>query len=306
VRWVRSALGLTLLAGACTAPPGQGPAKTDGYMYADTRRLVRFVEEAAAVIESRGTAAFAEFARDEARWKRGELYLFVYRPDGINVFHGASPELVGHDLSGFRDLLGKPVIEDLAAVTQRPERDASEWTFYLWEEKSDFQPCWKASYARKAVTPDGRTFVVGSGSSRLKVERVWVKARVDQAAELFRRKGKEAAFATLRDPASRFQFLDTYLFVTDEGWHALVDPAYPTRTGRDLGALRDAVGRNILHELAVKLGTADEGWAQYLWRRPGESLPARKALYVKEVVLGGERFFVGSTFALASPIWMRQ
>lgn len=304
MRGVPLFLGLTLLAGGCAAPSGRAE-KASPYLYEDTRRLVELVEEAARRIESRGTAAFVDFAGDPDRWKRSDLYLFVYDGDGRNVFHGALPELVGHDLSAMRDLLGKPMVREVAAVARRTEKDAAAWVFYLWEERSEFLPRWKASYVRRAVAPDGRAFAVGSGSSRLKVEKAWVKDRVDGFAEVLRREGKTAAFTVLRDPASPFQFFDTYLFVTDGTGRALVDPSYPTRTGRDLASFRDAVGRYVLRDVVARLDESDEVWAQYLWPRPGETLPSRKALYVRKVVVAGETLLVGSDFYLASPVWMR-
>ncbi len=305
MRGARLALGLALLAVGCGISRGSHEERTDLYLYEDTRRLVRFVEDAATAMEVKGTAAFVDFARDEERRSRGEHYLFVYDGDGVNVFHGAKPELVGKNLSGFRDLLGKPMVQEVAAFARRPEKDAAGWTFYLWEERSEFLPRWKASYVRKAVAPDGKAYAIGSGSSRLKVEKAWVKDRVDQAAELLVRKGQAAAFTDFRDPASPFQFLDTYLFVVDGRGRALVDPSYPTRTGRDLGSFRDAVGRPVLADVRAKLESSGEAWSQYLWPRPGETLPSRKALYVRKVVLEGETLYVGSDFFLASPVWMR-
>ncbi len=301
----RLALVLACLVGGCGPSRAPNPERTDPYLYEDTRRLVRFVEAAAAAVEAKGTAAFADFSRSEAERKPGELYLFVYDGDGVNVFHGSKPELIGKNLSAFRDLLGKPMVREVADFARRPEKDAAGWVFYLWEERSEFLPRWKASYVRKAVAPDGRPYAVGSGSSRLKVEKAWVKERVDLAAQLLRQKGKVAAFTDFRDPASPFQFLDTYLFVVDANGRALVDPSYPTRTGRDLGSFRDAVGRLVLGDVTAKLGMADEAWSQYLWPRPGETLPSRKALYVRKVVLEGETLYVGSDFFLASPVWMR-
>jgi signal transduction histidine kinase len=305
MRGANLALGLVCFLVGCGAPRSPGAARTDPYLYEDTRRLVRFVEEAAGEVEARGTAAFADFSRSEARRSRGELYLFVYDGDGVAVFHGAKPELVGKNLSGFRDLLGKPMVREVADFARREGKDAAGWVFYLWEEQSEFLPRWKASYVRKAVAPDGRAYAVGSGSSRLKIEKAWVKDRVDLAVDVLRRKGKAAAFTDFRDPASPFQFLETYLFVTDQKGRALVDPSYPTRSGRDLGSFRDAVGRLVLGDVTAKLEKSDQAWSQYLWPRPGDTLPSRKALYVRKVVVEGETLYVGSDFFLASPVWMR-
>lgn len=294
-----------VVSAACGPPRGRHDERLRSYLYEDTRQLVAFVEEAAGLLEARGREAFRDFA-PTGRLERPEgLYLFVYDAKGTNLWHGANAALVGRSLWEFRDLDGKYVLKEMAEIALRPERDASGWVFYLWEEKSEFLPRWKASYLRKAVGPDGTIFLVGSGSSRLKVEKTWVRARVDEAAELLGREGAETASRTFRDPASRFQFMETYIFVVDGKGRALVDAAYPTLGGRDLSAFRDAVGKPVLKEAFAKLRSSDAAWLQYLWPRPGEALPSRKALYMRKVTAGGETLFVGSDFFLATPVWMR-
>ena len=257
-------------------------------------------------VEAKGPAAFADFGVAHAGWKPGEPYLFVYTVEGRNVYHATNTDLVGRDLSGLKDFLGKPMVAHMTDIARRPEKDAAGWIFYLWAERWEFLPRWKASYIRKAVAPDGRVFAVGSGSNRLKTERVWVKEKVDLAVEVLRQKGREEAFSDLRDPASGFQFLDTYLFVTDVEGRALVDPSFPLRAGRDLSRFRDSVGRPIFRDVVSRLAKSEEAWAQYLWPRPGETLPSRKALYFRKVAVGGETLYVGSDYYLASPVWMRQ
>ena len=195
---------LTLTTGCrhSTSPAAQ---ETDTYLYADTRQLVEFVESAANLIEQRGAAAaFREFDRPDSIWRTNPTYLFVYDPHGRNVWHGLEPSLVGRDLSLFRDPLGKPVVQRIVDVGRRPERNARDWVFYLWEEQTDIQPVWKGSYIRKAVAPDGQIYLVGSGSSRLKVEKVFAQRKVDAAAKLLQQQGSEFAFQQLRDPSSEF------------------------------------------------------------------------------------------------------
>ena len=304
---IRVALALvTCLARGCSSPPPVRPDRTAPYLYEDTRRLVAFVERAAAAVEAKGPTAFADFTRDHAGWNPGEPYLFVYTADGHSAFHATNAELVGRDLSQLRDFNGKPMVQHMLDVARRPERDASGWIFYLWAEQWEFQPRWKASYIRKAVAPDGRVYAVGSGSGQLKTEKAWVKERVDLAAELIVRKGREAVFSEIRDPASKFHFLDCYIFVTDMEGHALLDPSFPARAGRDLARFRDAAGRPIVQEIIAKLGKSDEAWAQYLWPKSGETVPSRKALYARRVSVGGETLYVGSDFFLPSPVWMKQ
>lgn len=279
--------------------------KADLYLYEDTRQLVNFVEAAAARIETRGTAAFQEFDRPGSPWRSFSTYLFVYDDRGTCVWHGMNPQLVGRSLIGLRDALGKPVVQSIVNITQNPERDASGWIFYLWEEGTDLLPEWKSSYVRKAIAPDGKIYFVGSGSGHLKVEKMFVRDRVEAAARFLQEQGREATFKELQDAASPFYFLGNFIFVLDQRGHSLVDPAYPTLGGRDMSDFRDAIGRPVIREAMQKLQTADEAWVQFLWPKPGERLPSRKLMYIRKVQVGNDVLLVGSDFYLATPIWMR-
>jgi len=297
---------LCLLGPGCSRRDSRAESRVDPYLYEDTRQLVRFVESAADLIEERGTeAAFREFQRPDSSWQKSPTYLFVYDTEGRNVWHGMNPELVGKDLITLRDPLGKPVVQSIVDVAGRPEENASDWIFYLWEERPDFHPEWKGSYIRKVVAPDGKVYLVGSGSSRIKVEKVFAERQVDAAANLLRQQGTEIAFHELIDPASRFNYLGTFVFVLDAQGRALVDPSYPTLRGRDMSSFRDAVGRPVVQELLQKLENSETAWVQFLWPKPGERLPSRKLIYARRVQLGGQTLVVGSDFFLATPIWMK-
>ena len=281
-------------------------AKTDPYLYEDTRQLVAFVESAASLVEQKGPeAAFREFQRPGSPWQTSPTYLFVYDAEGTSVWHGMNRELVGRNLISLRDPLGKPVIQSIVDVGRRPEANASDWIFYLWEERPDFHPDWKSSYIRKAVAPDGKVYLVGSGSNRIKVEKIFAQRQVDAAADLLGQVGTESAFRELMDPASRFNYLGTFVFVLDGQGRALVDPSYPTLQGRDMSNFHDAVGRPVVQDLLQKLQNSDAAWVQFLWPKPGEKLPSRKLIYARKVQVGGQTLVVGSDFFLATPIWMK-
>ena len=303
----RALIALVCLAWAgCSKYNPREAAKTDPYLYEDTRQLVTFVESAASLIEQRGAeAAFREFDRPGSRWRTSPTYLFVYDAEGKNVWHGMNRELVGQNLISLRDPLGKPVVQSIVDVGRRPEANASDWIFYLWEERPDFHPDWKSSYIRKAVAPDGKVYLVGSGSSQIKVEKIFAQRRVDAAATLLQQEGTEAGFRELMDPASQFNYLGTFVFVLDDQGRALVDPSYPTLRGRDMASFRDAVGRPVVQELLQKLNSSDTAWVQFLWPKPGERLPSRKLVYARKVQVGGQTMIVGSDFFLATPIWMK-
>jgi hypothetical protein len=155
------------------------------------------------------------------------------------------------------------------------------------------------------VAPNGQTYVVGSGSYNIKVEKPFVEERVRMAADLLQSTGKAEAFKQFQDPGTPFAFLDSFIFVLDAQGHTLVDPAFPTMAGRDLAEFKDAVGFPAIRELLKKLEQADEAWVQYLWPKPGSSVTSRKLIYARKIDVAGETLVVGSDFFLATPIWMK-
>lgn len=295
-----------ILALLCSAVHLHADDLLNRYLYEDTKRLVKLVEDAATLMEQKGTAAFVEFGRNESRWFHDQYFLFVYDSVGISTFHATLSELVGKNLMDLRDMNGKPLIRFITDVCRKPQRDAHGWVFYLWQEKNEFEPKWKSAYVRKVVMPDGKVCVIGAGHHFLKIEKVMVQENVQSAVDLLMAEGKRAAFKEFLDPTSRYGFLNTFIWVTDERGRALVDPAFPEKEGRDLSLFRDAIGRHVMKEIIDKLRKDDETWVQYLWPRPGAVTLSRKLAYVKKVGVGGETLLVGCDFFLASPIWMKQ
>jgi signal transduction histidine kinase len=275
------------------------------YTYKDTQELVSLVEHAAGLIETKGDEAFKEFAQKDSRWLNADYYLFAYTLEGTTVFHPLRPELVGQNAMDIKDMNGKQIIRQITNIGKRPASDANGWVFYLWEDQTQLTPSWKAAYIRKVVTPDLKTYVVGSGSYSVKVEKSFVEERVKRAARYLESNGKDEAFKRFHSRASSFFFLDCYIFVLNEQGETLVDPAFPNRTGRTMVEFKDAVGFPAFKSALTKLEHADEAWVQYLWPKPGSSAPSRKLIYVRKVKVGGEVFIVGSDFFLATPIWLR-
>jgi|SRR5579871_1096821 len=301
-------LSIALHAALVCLPSRSDAASADKlsvYTYEDTKALVSLVEDAAGLMEQKGEDAFPEFAVKGSRWFNDQYYIFVYRDDGTCVFHPVEPDLVGRNLSGMRDMNGKPVIQLITDIARKPERDANGWVFYLWEDQTQITPDWKSAYIRKVISPSGRVYLVGAGVYDIKIEKYFVSTQVDRAVALLQAEGKEAAFKAFQDPASPFVFLGTYIFVLDSDGHTLVDPAYPTMAGRDMAQFRDMVGAYPMREVLDKLSRGDAAWVQYLWPRPGSATPSRKSIYARKIRVGNETLIVGSDFFLATPIWMK-
>lgn len=298
-------VALALLLLAFNLASALGAEKTSIYMYEDTRRLVALVEDAASLLEQKGDGAFAQFNSRGSKWWIDQYYMFVYGLDGTCLFHPIQPELIGQNLMALKDMSGKPVVRFITEIGRKPERNAYGWIFYLWPDRTQLIPLWKSAYIRKVIGPGDKTYLVGSGVYNIKTEKSFVEERVRLAADLLQTKGKDVAFQEFRNPASRFVFLDTYIFVLDVQGRTVVDPAYPTLKGRDLSGFKDAVGMATIQEVLGKLQGAEEAWVQYLWPRPGAALASRKLMYARKVRVGDEAFIVGSDFYLATPIWMR-
>jgi len=122
----------------------------------------------------------------------------VYEPDGTCVFLPLQPDWVGKNMSELRDMNGKPMVQLVAQVGKRPEKDASGWVFYLWPDKTQLIPQWKSAYVRKVVTPSGKTYVIGSGVYDMNMEKVFIEERVRMAGDLLESQGKDAAFREFR------------------------------------------------------------------------------------------------------------
>jgi signal transduction histidine kinase len=303
----RLLLSVLLATIVATLSTGSGFAKDrlSLYTYRDTKILVSLVEDAAALMERDGEKAFNQFGQKGSRWLNEDYYLFAYALDGTCIFHPITPELIGKNVMALRDMNGKPIIRLITDVGRKSESDASGWVFYLWQDRTQLTPSWKSAYVRKVMAPNGQTYVIGSGSYNIKVEKPFVEERVRLGADLLASAGKAEAFKEFQDAASPFVFLDSFIFVLNERGQTLVDPAFPTMAGRDLSEFQDAVGFYAIREVLKRLTQADEAWVQFLWPKPGSAVTSRKLVYARKVLIGGETLVVGSDFFLATPIWMK-
>ena len=287
----------------------QGKGNTDhsrsDYAYKRTKRIVSLVEEAAALIEKQGEAAFPLFRKKGSKWFQGDKYIFIYDLKGKNVVHPVQPEFEGQDLIDLKDINGKPVIRLIIDAVTKHNKPFG-WVHYMWIRPEEIFPMWKSSYVLKTRAPSGKEYVVGSGVYNMKVEKQFIVEMVDDAVELIQHEGK-AAFEEFRDKSSEFVFLDNYIFVVKLDGTAVVDPAFPSMEGRSLLNFKDAVGRYVVREMVEKLKkrTGDSTWISYMWPKAGEVRPSRRLAYLRKVALGPETFIVGSGFSPARPIWMK-
>jgi cytochrome c len=126
---------------------------------AKAKQITALVDKAAALVDSKGKAAFPEFRKSGSEWFSGDTYLFVGDMKGMELFNAAFPKLEGTDTLGLKDANGKLLGVELVKTAQSK---GSGWVDYMWPKPGQTQPSQKWSYV-KAVTIDGTPGFVGAG-----------------------------------------------------------------------------------------------------------------------------------------------
>ncbi len=255
--------------------------------------LMTLVNEAATVFEQKGENAYPEFRKKGSKWFKDDTYFFVWTLDGTRIFHAATPEGEGKDVSGLKDVLGRPIGKMFLEAASASKGEG--WVHYLYPEPGDIFPIWKSSYVKKVKFPSGKQYIIGCGVYNMQMDKVFIEDIVNRASNLVEREGK-GAFAQLRDKKGPFIFLDTYVFVNNPEGVELVNAAQPSLEGKNMMGVKDVYGKFLVRDYinaAMKNGSA---WTDYYWYKPGESTPVRKHTFVKKVVSGKETYIVGSGY----------
>ena len=123
------------------------------------RQVEALVNKAAALIDSKGKAAFADFRLKDSEWFHGDTYLFVYDLKSDVLLNPAFPAREGSKVTGQKDANGK-LFHD--AIIQTAETKGSGWVDYMFPKPGQTQPSQKWAYV-KAVKIDGVPGLVASG-----------------------------------------------------------------------------------------------------------------------------------------------
>ncbi len=133
-------------------PQDQPPAS------AEARRVEGLVNEAAALVDAKGKAAFTEFRQRGSEWWSGDVYVFAYAPDGTVILNPAFPAREGRAYHGEKDKKGKAFHDELMKTAQTK---GSGWVDYWLPKPGQTEPSHKWSYV-KAVKAEG-VLLVGAG-----------------------------------------------------------------------------------------------------------------------------------------------
>lgn len=290
---------LLAIAVACT----DNRKSFEPYEFDETKKLVAYVEDAADLIKIKGLVAFRDFAQKNSKWFSGNRYLFAYDLQGTCIFHPVTPELIGRNIIGMKDLNGKPVIEEIVQIASNTKHP-SGWVHYLWMEPGEIYPEYKSSYIMRVSDPAGHVFAIGSGNYNQKGEKIFLSDMVDSACILLEKKGLEIIPQFL-DKSGKYNFYDSYIFILDEQGTALVDPSFPSLSGRKLLDLKDAIGKPIVKEMIVKLQTEQTAWLSYMSKSPDENRPVKKLAYIRKIHINNKSYIVGSSIRLEKPVWLK-
>ncbi len=253
--------------------------------------LMTLVREGAAAFEKEGEQAYPKFREKGSKWFRDDTYFFVWTMDGTRAFHAADPSGEGQNVRGMKDILGRPIGEMILGAAATPSGEG--WIHYMFPEPGDIFPTWKSTFAKRVTFPSGKQHIVCCGIYNMQMDKSFIEDMVNRAADLIGKQGRNA-FAQLRDKTGPFVFMDTYVFVDSPDGTELLNAAFPFLEGKNLMALKDMTGKEVVKEeieAAMRDGSA---WLDLYWYKPGQNAPARKQTFVRKVQSGSEVFVVGA------------
>ena len=117
------------------------------------------VNRAAALVAERGPGAFAQLRDKTGPFVFMDTYVFVDRPDGLELVNSGVPALEGMNVRGLTDVKGKKLADEYIAAALK---NGTAWVDYYWYRPGSSTPTLKQTYVR-AVTHGGQTYIVGSG-----------------------------------------------------------------------------------------------------------------------------------------------
>lgn len=123
-------------------------------------RTIALVHDAVDAINADGPAVFPEFRVADSPWYQDDMYVFVWRTDGLRVVYPPDSEGEGKDMSSLVDSNETPIGQlFIEAATTDPYEG---WVTYYWPKPGETQPEPKQTYIMKA-SYESVDYLVGSG-----------------------------------------------------------------------------------------------------------------------------------------------
>jgi cytochrome c len=132
----------------------EGPPPSD-----QAKRIENLVKRAAALVDQRGRAAFAEFRKRDSEWWYGTTYLFAYDSHLNVLLNPAFPKREGTNPHGEKDANGKMFHDEFLKMVQTK---GAGWVDYMFPKPGQTQPSHKWSYV-KGFKADDVVGLIGAG-----------------------------------------------------------------------------------------------------------------------------------------------
>lgn len=303
-----AALSSSIFAGAGSEDGGSASKASEAPENSSREAMAAFVKEALDYAQERGKEmALQEFGNKSGEFVRGDLYIYAYDFQGVNLAHPYRPEFRGTSKLNLTDPNGVTPTRNVIDVARRGDG----FSYFIFPNPShDGRDELKLSYVVKV---DG-TWWLGSGIYLSGVpcffspeSRQELVSFVEEALNYTREKGKVEALKAFNDRNGRFVREDRYIFAYGFNGTTLALPFQPELIGKDRMDLQDPNGVRILQDLIDQAGRGS-GFTYYLYPDPARNMSER--LKLSYVVKVDETWWLGSgiyeaglyeTFANASP-----
>ena len=139
--------------------PSYIPCPKAGVIQTDINELVTFVDNASAFVINQGTKSFPEFRKEDGKWWKGDLYVFIYEMNGNTLVLPPQPNLEGTNRLSAKDSQGIYFVKEMIDYLKSHN---SGWLQYHYSKPGELTSSPKLSYFKK-VNLAGKKVLVGSG-----------------------------------------------------------------------------------------------------------------------------------------------
>lgn len=255
-----------------------------------SREVISRVKDGVALFKTQGEKAFETFRIPNSRWRTGDDYIFVIDDLGNMLVH-ADSTMEGKNVLDLKDIGGKSIIKGLLNTALQSHKGQGGWYHYQWPTPGGLFPRWKSSFVMPVTSPAGRQYVLGCGIYTDRMEKEFVVDMVNAAAKEIESKG-DSAFSLFYDPTGSYRNKDAYVVVFSRDGIDLVNPAFPDLEGRNVMDLKDVNGKLIVTDMFKVANEKGSGWVEYMWPKPGQSVPTMKSTYVTKAKYKGKEYLV--------------
>jgi hypothetical protein len=163
-------IGMALLATAATAADDPAALAEASAAYCNSTateamtqpdEIAAKVEEAIALLEKEGSAAFPKFQGEGSPFLFSGTYMWIHSLDeGVMLMHPMKYKLNGKSIIGLKDKKGKRFFATMNKVVKE---QGSGWVEYYWPKPGSDEIVRKVSFVKGCKSADGQEMVVGCG-----------------------------------------------------------------------------------------------------------------------------------------------